>query len=110
MANALGIVELTESQSSKYATVNLQLKYLTALMVGARGIPTSPPGSPAENGLYIIGSGGNTGAWAAYSVNDLMFYFGATWYRIAPVEGLRLWIWDEDVTYHYTGAAWASEA
>ena len=28
----------------------------------------------------------------------------------APVEGLRLWIWDEDVIYHYTGDAWASEA
>lgn len=29
---------------------------------------------------------------------------------IAPVEGLRLWVWDEDTTYHYTGAAWASGA
>lgn len=110
MANALGITELTDSQSSKYATVNRQLQYLTALMVGARDIAASPPGSPAENGLYIIGSGGNTGAWASYAVNDLMFYFGAAWYRIAPVEGLRLWIWDEDATYHYTGAAWVSGA
>jgi hypothetical protein len=110
MANALAITELTDSQASKYATVNLQLKFITTLLVGARDIAGSPPGSPVENGCYIIGSGGNTGAWASFAVNDLVFYFGSTWYRLAPIEGLRLWVWDEDTTYHYTGAAWASGA
>ena len=110
MANALAITELTSTQAEKYATINMALKYLCALQVGARDIATSPPGSPVENGLYIIGTGGNSGAWAAYSVGDLMFYLGSAWYRLAPIEGLRLWVWDEDTTYHYTGAAWASGA
>lgn len=109
MANALGITELTSSQVEKYATVNMMVKYLAVLAVGVRDIATSPPGSPAENGLYIIGTGGVSGAWAAYAVNDLMFYFGAAWYRLAPVEGLRVWVWDENAFYVYDGSAWAME-
>jgi hypothetical protein len=108
MANAFGITELTDSQSAKYATVNMMIKYLTSFLTGARGIPTSPPGSPVENGLYIIGAGGNTGVWSTFAVNDLVFYFGAAWYQLAPVEGMTVWVWDEDVFYHYTGAAWAT--
>jgi hypothetical protein len=108
MSNAFGITELTDSQASKYATVNMAIKYLTAFLTGARDIPTSPPGSPVENGMYIIGAGGNTGAWSSFAVKDLVFYFGSAWYRLAPIEGMTVWVWDEDVFYHYTGSAWAT--
>ena len=106
MANALGITELTDSQSAKYATVNMMVKYLSALMTGARDIASGPPGSPVENGCYIIGPGGASGAWSAFAAKDLVFYFGSTWYNLAPVEGLTLWVWDEDVHYVYNGTNW----
>lgn len=108
MANALGITEITDSQSGKYATVNMAVKYLSALMTGARDIASAPPGSPVENGCYIIGPGGNSGAWSAFAAKDLVFYFGSTWYKLAPVEGLTLWVWDEDVHYVYNGTNWVS--
>ncbi len=109
MANALGITELTDTQAGKYLTVNNMVKYLSALMTGVRDIPTSPPGSPVENGAYIIGSGGNTGAWSSFAVNDLVFYLGSAWYKLPPIEGLRVWVWDEDACYVYSGSAWARE-
>ena len=105
MANALSIVELTDSQSSKYATVNLQLKYITALMTGARDIITAYPGSPVENGCYIVGTG-----FGAHEANDLIFYFGSTWYEMDPIEGLALWVWDEDALYVYDGSNWTAIA
>lgn len=109
MANAFGITELTSTQVEKYATINLMMKYITAFMTGARDIATAPPGSPVENGMYIIGTGGNTGAWSDYDENDLMFYLGSAWYRLAPVEGMRVWVWDENVGYVYDGSNWSNE-
>jgi hypothetical protein len=106
MPNALGIVELTSAQYEAYATVNLQLKYLSALATGARTRATAVPGSPVENACYIAASGSITGAWSAFAVNDLIFYLGAAWYRLAPVEGLCVWVWDENCVYEYPGSAW----
>lgn len=103
MANALGITELTDSQSAKYATVNMMVKYLTALMTGARDIISAYPGSPVENGCYIVGS-----AFGAHEANDLIFYFGSAWYEMDPVEGLVLWVWDENTLYAYNGTNWVA--
>ena len=103
MANALGITELTSSQASKYATVNMMVKYLTALMTGARDIISAYPGSPVENGCYIVGA-----AFGAHETNDLIFYFGSTWYEMDPVEGLVLWVWDENTLYAYNGTNWVA--
>jgi hypothetical protein len=104
MANALGITELTDSQSSKYATVNMMVKYLAALATGARDIITAYPGSPVENGCYLVGTG-----FGSHETNDLIFYFGSTWYEMDPVEGLRVWVWDENAFYVYDGSAWTLE-
>jgi hypothetical protein len=104
MANALNITELTSSQAEKYATVNMMVKYLTALATGVRDIITAYPGSPVENGCYIVGA-----AFGAHETNDLIFYFGAVWYEMDPVEGLRVHVWDDDAFYRYTGSAWELE-
>ena len=101
MANALAIPELTDSQAAKYATVNLQLKYIAALLTGARDIVSAYPGSPAENGCYIVGA-----AFGAHELHDLIFYFGGAWYEMDPVEGLTLWVWDENVHYVFNGTRW----
>ncbi len=109
MANPLGIPELTSSQAQKFDTVNLAIKYLTAIITGARDIATSPPGSPVEGGMYIIGAGGNTGVWSSFAVGDMMFYFNAAWYRLTPIEGIQVWVWDEDAYYHHSGSAWVAD-
>ena len=82
MANAWNTTELSDSQVGKVASVNLAVKFLQSFLTGVRDIATSVPGSPVENGMYIAGSGSISGAWAAYTVNDLCFYFGAAWYKV----------------------------
>jgi hypothetical protein len=109
MANAFGITELTDSQSSIYATVNRQLHYIPAFLTGARDIASAPPGSPVENAMYIIGARGNTGAWSSFSVKDLVFYLGGAWYKLAPVEGMTVWVWDENMDYVYNGTNWLAK-
>ena len=109
MANAWNTTELSDSQTGKVASVNLAVKFLQSFLTGVRDIATSVPGSPVENGMYIAGSGSISGAWAAYTVNDLVFYFGAAWYKVTPLEGMRVRVWDEDVFYVYTGSAWVME-
>lgn len=106
MANAFGITELTSSQAQKYDTVNMMIKYLAAYLTGARDIATSVPASPVENGMYIAGTGSIAGAWSAFTVNDLVFYLGAAWYALTPIEGMNVWVWDENVRYTYNGSAW----
>ena len=105
MANAFGITELTSSQASKYATVNNSIKYITAYLTGARSIATSVPAG-VETAMWIAGTGSITGAWAAFTVNDLVFYFGAAWYKLSPVEGMTVWNWATNLFYTYDGAAW----
>jgi hypothetical protein len=108
MANALGITELTSSQASKYATVNNMTKYLSALATGARSRATAVP-SGIENAMWIAATGSITGAWSTFTLNDMVFYLGAAWYKLSPVEGLRVWVWDENAFYVYDGSAWSME-
>jgi hypothetical protein len=100
MSNALGLTEMTAAQAQKYVTVNNTTRYLTTLMTGARDIITALP-TGVENACWIIGT-----AFTPYTINHILFYFGGAFYSIAPVEGLALWVWDEDCFYEYTGAAW----
>ena len=55
MANALGITEMTDSQSSKYATFNTAIKFITSILTGARDISTAVPSSHVDNACYICG-------------------------------------------------------
>jgi hypothetical protein len=42
------------------------------------GVSTTPIGSPLLKDVYIVGTGGNTGDWAAFSVGDTIQYQGVT--------------------------------
>lgn len=66
----------------------------------------NPPGSPADEALYIVGSPA-TGAWSGHAGN-LAFWLAATsqWTFITPKEGFLVHVNDEDVFYKYTGSAW----
>lgn len=98
-----------QSQAQKEVTVNAALTRIDALMnTGAKSRSTSaPPISPAQGDLYIVGSS-PTGAWVGQG-GKLAFY-DQSWKFITPMEGMTLWVNDEDVTYVYDGANWQSQA
>jgi hypothetical protein len=54
------------------------------------GTATSPIGSPVVRDGYIIGTGGNTGAWSSFSVGDVVQYQDTGWVKIkAAASGDR---------------------
>lgn len=67
-----------------------------------------PPGSPAAGDRYLI-KGVGTGAWAGKD-NQLATWTGAAWEYTTPIEGMNVWVADEDVGYVYSGTAWATSA
>jgi len=100
---------VSASQAQKEVTVNTALVTIDSLLnAGAidRGLDT-PPGSPADGDVYIIGST-PTGAWAS-NAGELAYY-QAGWYFITPNEGLTIWVNDEDLLYSYDGTNWVTAA
>ena len=49
------------------------------------GTATSPVGSPVQPDAYIIGTGGNTGAWSSFAVGDAVQWSGGQWNLIKAV-------------------------
>jgi hypothetical protein len=105
----LNISLVEQSQAQKEVTINTALSRIDALMnSGAISRTTStPPGSPAAGDVYIIGPAA-TGAWAG--LEDSIAYYDSGWKFITPLEGMTLWVNDEDVQYIYDGSTWQSQA
>lgn len=105
----LSIVEIVESQASKYVTHNTALRQLEGQLIRAldRDL-TAPPGSPANGDTYIVATGGS-GAWAGKD-KYIAHWFGGAWSTYAPKEGHRLWLNDEDIEVVYDGTNWVSLA
>jgi hypothetical protein len=93
----LSIVEVVESQASKYVTLNTALRHIEGRLVRAisQGL-ASPPGSPANGDTHIL------------TDNRIIHYFGGSWSYYTPIEGLRLWINSEDIEVVYDGSAWVT--
>lgn len=101
----LEIAELAESQASKYVTINTALRKIEAITIRVLSQSNSgPPGSPSDGDSYIVDSA--SGAWSAFSINDVAFYSNTSWYAISPFEGLHLYVNDDDGLYVYNGSAW----
>jgi len=103
----LAITLVEQSQAQKEITVNEAITRIDALLnTGAisRSI-SAPPGSPASGDLYIVGSS-PTGTWTGQA--NRLAYFDQIWRFIIPLEGMSLWVNDEDITYSYNGANWQS--
>lgn len=64
----------------------------------------TPPGSPAEGDRYIVATS-PTGAWTGQA-GKVAVRIGAGWLFLAPKEGWRCWLDDEDSEYIYSGSAW----
>jgi len=103
----LSLDEISENQASKYITHNTALRALEALTIRVLDIrTTAPPGSPSDGDAYICGSSASlTAAWSTFTVNDIAFY-NSGWYNLTPVEGIRLWVNDEDSLYAFYSSSW----
>lgn len=74
----LGIPYVASSQSQPEVTHNDAINLIQALFSGAISIGSnSPPGSPSEGDVYVIGSS-PTGAWANRA-NCITMYVGGAW-------------------------------
>lgn len=66
---------------------------------------STPPGSPNEIDMYLVGSS-PTGDWSTFDQGDLAIYIDSDWYELDPFEGLKIYRADTDGTYTYDGSNW----
>lgn len=96
-----------KSQEFKEQTIN---NGFLALSVLNRGVLTmslnTPPGSPANESLYIVASGG-TGDWSGKDDYLVLYYSGVPFFW-QPYEGLKVFVVDQQVDYYYHSGAWVS--
>lgn len=105
----LSLDEISSSQAQKEVAHNAALRQLEGRMVRAKDKDlTTPPGSPANGDTYIIPSGA-TGVWAG-KTNQIAHFYGGAWAYWVPIEGVRLWLNDEDTEYAFDGANWIVNA
>lgn len=98
---------LAAAQAQKHVTHNdalLRLDAITQLAVKDRDL-TAPPAAPADGDRYIVAAGA-TGDWTAWDLN-VAWYVDGVWTKIAPREGWRAWVDDENELLVWDGAAWA---
>jgi hypothetical protein len=94
------------AQAQKEVTVNSAFYRIDAILnAGAKDKDlATPPGSPVEGDVYIIAAS-PSGAWAGQA-GKVTYYNNLAWKFITPLEGLTLWVNDEDIQYSYNGTTW----
>ncbi|MGQ0594113.1 MAG: DUF2793 domain-containing protein [Gammaproteobacteria bacterium] len=105
----LALDEIVSSQAGKEITHNTALRQLEGRLIRAKDNDlTTPPGSPAEGDAYIIPSGA-TGVWASQT-SKVAHFSGGVWTFYTPIEGVRLWLNDEDTEYAFDASSWVAYA
>ncbi|MGX5220222.1 DUF2793 domain-containing protein [Pseudomonas segetis] len=104
----LGLTETANGQAN-YLNVNAtfaQLNQIVQALVVDKDL-SAPPGSPANEALYIVGSS-PTGLWSG-KAGQLAYWLTTpgNWTFIVPREGMLVYLADEDTYYSYSGSAWA---
>lgn len=97
---------LTAGVAGNEERTNRSLYMVTSLLGGVTGRQTTPPGSPADGASYIILATA-TGAWAGKEDQVAVYVTGA-WYYVTPWEGLTVRVNDANISYTYSGSAWAA--
>lgn len=110
----IGAPDWAASQASPWATVNQATRMIEALarygIIEDRDL-TAPPGSCADGACYLVKATA-TGAWAGQD-GKMAIAVGANaasgWYFVTvAVEGVELYVRDENVKIRYNGSAWTS--
>lgn len=103
----LTLDEITASQSAKEVTHNTGLRQLEGRLIRVKSRTTSAqPGSPANGDTYILPTSPTGTNWATFTAKQIAHYYGGSWKAWTPVEGIRVWVNDEDTTYAYDSADW----
>ncbi|PQA88530.1 DUF2793 domain-containing protein [Hyphococcus luteus] len=98
------------SQAQKHVTVNEALRRLDALVQAAvrSRTETAEPASPAEGDAYILPGDASGDAWDNFDAGDVAAWQDGAWTRIAPFEGMRVWVGDDGEFVIYDGGAWGA--
>lgn len=108
----LGATDLVASQAIPETAVNENARLWDQgalhFAVKDKDLAT-PPGSPADGDAYIVAAS-PTGDWSGKAGNIAFYQTGTGWRFVAPFEGLRADVADEDIAYRYDGSAWATTA
>ena len=98
---------IVANQSQKEVTINEDLNLLDMLVQAtAKGVLNTPPESPAEGEMYIIGDA-PTGTWEG-KAKHLAGFFAGVWLIVAPRAGWRVWL-EEGKAMRYQGDRWTDE-
>lgn len=98
--------EITSSQASKEVTHNTALRQIEGRTIRVKSrTTTAQPGSPTAGDTYILPASATGTDWAG---NDgkIGHYYGGAWVFYTAIEGIRVWVNDEDVRVVYYSAAW----
>ncbi len=102
----LALPYLAAAQAQKHVTVNEGLSLLDGLIhlaVISRALAT-PPATPADGDRYLVAAS-PTGEWTGHA-GQLVLRMEGAWRFLAPREGWRMWVADENSFLIYDGAAW----
>ena len=72
---------------------------------GAEAITATPPATPAERDVYIVGTGA-TGAWSGMD-GSVVIYIGGAWLEFEPFMGWQKYVSGVGM-YVYDGTAWTA--
>ena len=73
-------------------------------MTELKGIQNSPPGSPAERDLFVVGTEGS-GAWNGQD-GKLAARLGTAWVFSTPAPGQEFYDRGDDAVWFYDGSNW----
>lgn len=76
------------------------------LQRGALSILSTPPGSPADGDVHIVGAS-PTGAWSTFAQNDVVLWRSGTWYRFIPFLGWIKWVQGTGLRV-FNGTSWVA--
>lgn len=98
---------ITSGQAQKEVSYNTAVHVLDALLfprVTDRDLST-PPVSPANGALYLVATGAS-GAWSSHDGKLALWQDG--WYFTAPLNGMLVFVIDENIWLHYVNSNWQS--
>ncbi len=94
------------NQASKEITHNEALNRIDALLAGVVESldQTSPPTTPMEGDLWIVGAGAN-GEWAGHDM-EFAHFSGGIWRFFPAPEGMRIHLRDRGVPAFFSAGTW----
>ncbi len=104
-----GLPALATGQDGAETLLNTGLQQIDALMhlaVESRST-TAEPGSPANGQIWLVPTSATGTDWAGEDGKLAHYYDG--WTFTAPVEGVVMWVKDEDASWTYDGTLWLGE-